>query len=297
MHRDTSKAARDTQEESEPELRLPQIRSRTAISLRTETHTPEIVARFGLLEDKRFITCLDLELTCWGPSNPAQNPPLAQEIIEVGFVVVKADDPTSMEKSVALIIKPTTNPVLSDYCKALTGITQEEVDKAPTLPEAWSTLAELLPPETDYIWANWGTDSAALQEEIAIKTGETQLSFDPRYLNVAHCARTAFGKKLGGLNKALEKFGIAQEQPAHRALPDAISLQRVLCHLELTPTDAMVSGGKTYRERLERIKAQLVQKISSRHRIEPDFAEQLLELVNWDGNRARNIISLFHSQK
>jgi len=82
----------------------------------------------------RFVLALDLEATCDAPKSPQP-----QEVIEVGAVLLDgrrgcrpAETPLAEFHS---HVRPTIRPKLSDFCVDFTGVTQEQVDMAPTLDE------------------------------------------------------------------------------------------------------------------------------------------------------------------
>ena len=50
-----------------------------------------------------------------------------KEVIQIGALKVSFPD-FEVKDSLKIYIKPQKNPVLSDYCKRLTGITQAEID-------------------------------------------------------------------------------------------------------------------------------------------------------------------------
>ena len=103
--------------------------------------------------------------------------------------------------------------------------------------------------------------------------------------------RARYPKK-GGIKTALDALGIKQEEPAHRALPDAISSVKVLKELELTPLDAMVSNDKSLRDRVEQAKKDCAAKLAKRYSIDVSKAEELLRVVHWDFTAARKVIKI-----
>lgn len=78
---------------------------------------------------KRFVL-FDLECTTWegaaarGWSGPGEH----REVIQMGATLTDTERFTEQFHSKCLV-RPRINPVLSDYCKNLTGITQEELDQ------------------------------------------------------------------------------------------------------------------------------------------------------------------------
>ena len=67
------------------------------------------------------VVIVDLEATCLRE----RKPDFISEIIEIG--AVKIDDDKIIEE-MSLFVKPTINPILSDFCTELTSISQEDVD-------------------------------------------------------------------------------------------------------------------------------------------------------------------------
>ncbi|KAG6821163.1 hypothetical protein H0H93_005383 [Arthromyces matolae] len=78
---------------------------------------------------------LDIEATCWKGTDFS----FPNEIIEFPVCLMRWKDKTSDLKASQLeviaefrsFVRPTWQPILSDFCTELTGITQEQVDEAP----------------------------------------------------------------------------------------------------------------------------------------------------------------------
>jgi 3'-5' exoribonuclease 1 len=93
----------------------------------------------------------DLEATCW------ENPPpdYIQEIIEIGAFKINAFG--EIRGKFNRFIKPAQHPVLSSFCKQLTGITQEDVNRAKnyqTVIEEFIDWGRI--EEEDYMLCSWG---------------------------------------------------------------------------------------------------------------------------------------------
>ena len=74
-----------------------------------------------------FNFILDFEATC-----EEKNPPgYPHEIIEFPAVLVSAKEKRSIDVFHSFV-RPTINPILSEFCRNLTGISQETVDNAET---------------------------------------------------------------------------------------------------------------------------------------------------------------------
>ena len=82
---------------------------------------------------------IDLEATCCKERIITRE---AMEIIEIGAVVVNARTLDVVDEYTTFI-KPILNPTLTDFCKTLTTITQDDVDNAIGYKEAIKHLAKL----------------------------------------------------------------------------------------------------------------------------------------------------------
>ena len=76
----------------------------------------------------QYLAVLDFEATCWKNSND-------HEIIEFPTVIIDLDKKEVVDK-IQIFVRPVKNPCLSEFCKELTGIKQEWVDKGIDLEEA-----------------------------------------------------------------------------------------------------------------------------------------------------------------
>src|SRR5437588_596043 len=92
----------------------------------------------------------DLEATCWEGRDQRQN-----ETIEIG--ALKINEKKEIISEFASFIKPLTHPVLSDFCKKLTSIKQEDVDKAPAFNEVIEKFKNWIEHDSsDYLLCSWG---------------------------------------------------------------------------------------------------------------------------------------------
>lgn len=73
---------------------------------------------------------LDLEATCWKQGMPRAK----METIEFGSVKLNLET-LQVEDEFAMFVRPTLEPELSDFCKELTAIRQQDVDNAALFPE------------------------------------------------------------------------------------------------------------------------------------------------------------------
>lgn len=80
----------------------------------------------------KYAICIDFEATCF--DSPAHKKRKIQEIIEFPAVLVDLVTGEILGEF-HRYVRPVETPILSDYCKNLTGISQETVDGANILQE------------------------------------------------------------------------------------------------------------------------------------------------------------------
>ncbi len=166
---------------------------------------------------------LDLEATC------EENVPWREygsEVIEIGAVSKEGDEACFM-------IKPVKNPILSEFCKKLTTITQAQVEAEDALLfvealDAFKGWAEFVSekPAAQIIWGSWGFYDLNILEENC-RTHGIQLPFDRlNHRNVKLEVLPMIGLKSGGIDQALKKLGILFEGTHHRGIDDARMIKR-----------------------------------------------------------------------
>ncbi|CAF0982953.1 unnamed protein product [Adineta ricciae] len=87
----------------------------------------------------QFLAVIDFEATC--VARPLD--PYIQEIIEFPIVLMGVNQ-QSVTDTFHSYCRPVLQPILSDYCKQLTGITQEQVNHAPTFTEVFANVEKWL---------------------------------------------------------------------------------------------------------------------------------------------------------
>ncbi|MEQ1565481.1 MAG: 3'-5' exonuclease [Myxococcota bacterium] len=184
---------------------------------------------------------VDLEGTCWVPE---EHPTLAAdqrnecEVIEIGAVRVDPIDGSPMSEFSSLV-RPRRHPTLSPFCRRLTGITQQDVDGAPTFAEAYEAFVSWAEGDEGLVLASWGAwDDRQLRRD----AGRWGLP-EPRWqgLNVKRLfARRAQGSNAPrggwmGLKAAVDHLGGTFTGAAHRGLDDARNVAWVLQRLRTDP--------------------------------------------------------------
>ncbi|MEU3749001.1 MULTISPECIES: 3'-5' exonuclease [Streptomyces] len=97
-----------------------------------------------------LLNIIDVEATCWDGQPP---PGSVNEIIEIGLTVV--DLPARRRVSRHRILVRPARSTVSDFCTALTGLTQAEVDQGVTFAEACRILSDEYEAGVRP-WASWG---------------------------------------------------------------------------------------------------------------------------------------------
>jgi inhibitor of KinA sporulation pathway (predicted exonuclease) len=200
------------------------------------------------------ICVMDLEATCWCDKQPPGSPAGPNEIIEIGAVMV-AMNGLKVEGEFNAFVKPVQNPTLSDFCKELTHITQEDVDRAGGFVAVHEKLVTWLGVcgVGSILLASQGLyDYRQLLKDCTYHG--VPFPFRGDHMNLKELVAFKMGwKKRGcGQKKALDRMGIPIEGAPHRAINDAKMatkmLQRV-CYLGeegewYRPTAADVMRGK-----------------------------------------------------
>ncbi|MCB0660594.1 MAG: exonuclease domain-containing protein [Saprospiraceae bacterium] len=164
----------------------------------------------------------DLEASCW-----LGRPPKGQnEIIEIG--AVKVDQFQQVVSVFNKFVKPTVNPILSEFCKKLTSISQEDVDRSKTFPlviEDFMDWADI--EHEDYLLISWGKyDKAQLMLDCTLHHIDTE--WLDKHINLKSAYRHL--RKLKdepGLKKAVKMEGFEFSGIHHRAISDAENLAKI----------------------------------------------------------------------
>ena len=105
----------------------------------------------AVVAGERRIVVVDVEATCWKKGVFSRQ----KETIEIGAVRLLLDRDPSTWPEFQTFVRPRRYPRLSSFCRELTGITQEDVDGAPTFPEALRLFLDWLQPFERVVLATW----------------------------------------------------------------------------------------------------------------------------------------------
>ncbi|WP_027001611.1 3'-5' exonuclease [Hugenholtzia roseola] len=164
---------------------------------------------------------VDLEATCW-----QQNPEADNEIIEIGAVLIDAHGQPKGEFQ--RFVRPILAPKLSDFCKKLTSIRQEEVENAPffweVLPAFQNWIASF---GQDYVLCSWGFyDKKQFEKDCILHHQNTDwlsphISIKHQYAKIKGLPRAI------GMSKALDLEGFTLEGTHHRGIDDARNIAKI----------------------------------------------------------------------
>jgi len=160
---------------------------------------------------------VDLEATC---DNKITN--MVHEIIEIG--AVKINENGELIETYDEFVKPAINPVMSEFCRNLTGIEQFRIDKADTFPKVIEKFKKWL--NEDYFLCSWGhydkkqfINDCKLHE-IDSEWAEKHISIKHEYAKINKC-------KPCGMSKALEREHITLTGTHHRGIDDAKNIAKI----------------------------------------------------------------------
>ncbi len=163
----------------------------------------------------------DLEASCW----LGRPPHGLNEVIEIG--AVKVNDYNEVVSIFSKFIKPTVNPILSDFCKRLTSISQEDVDKTRTFPFIIQDFMDWIGIEEDFVLISWGKyDKQQLIQDCELHKLETEWLEYHFNLKPAYRALKDL-KDEPGLKKAVKLEGFEFTGIHHRAISDAENTAKI----------------------------------------------------------------------
>lgn len=191
---------------------------------------------------KKLLVVIDFEATCdEGPDQPGVGGKGTveprSEIIEIGAAMLSlpslewAQAELETQRTFQTFVKPKNNGTLSAFCKNLTHIGQEDVDNAPSFPDAnikmfaWMTRFGMM---DDILFCSWGRYDMS-QMKLDCELNQAPYVFDNAHLNAKTYACAVFNTgRVRGLKRVLAKVGMPFEGTPHRAVSDALMTAKLL---------------------------------------------------------------------
>jgi inhibitor of KinA sporulation pathway (predicted exonuclease) len=163
---------------------------------------------------------LDLEATCWEQKGHGNK----NEIIEIGALCINDDG--KIESEFSEFIKPTLNPILSDFCKSLTSIKQEDVDYADKFDKVIERFKSWIG-DNDYVLCSWGFyDKTQFESDCNIHKLDTK--WLRNHISLKHQYTGIKGlKKHIGMSGALALEKLMLEGTHHRGIDDARNIAKI----------------------------------------------------------------------
>ena len=172
---------------------------------------------------------VDLEATC---CDQGVVPRYEMEIIEIGAVMVAAPNYDVID-AFETFIRPVRYPQLTDFCKQLTTISQQDVDTAPGFADAIQAFKQWLHPYAPVNFCSWGDyDYKQFQQDCAFHDLLMPFSCKRRNLKKEFANHFALRKR-PGMADALRHLGLPLEGTHHRGIDDARNIARIFRCMEM----------------------------------------------------------------
>lgn len=162
---------------------------------------------------------VDLEATCLENKTPE----FISEIIEIG--AVKVNEVGEIIDTFECFVKPTINPILSDFCKTLTSITQKNVDTGLERKTALNNFIDFC--GKDCTLLSWGGyDKNQLNKELRkcklpTYITDNHVNLKEKFANILSLPKQC------GMAKALNIAKIKLTGTHHRGIDDAKNITKI----------------------------------------------------------------------
>lgn len=171
-----------------------------------------------------MLVLIDLEATCARYKEYG----FVSEIIEIGAIKF---DPKKKEiiDRYQTFIRPKINPILSDFCRELTTITQEQVESAHYFDTEYNRFIKWYGNKDKNLFCSWGyydkrmIEQACEREGIGSRLGGDHWNVKKFYQEIT--GQTSSGV---GLSKAVRQCGLSFVGTPHRAISDAENIAEIL---------------------------------------------------------------------
>jgi ERI1 exoribonuclease 3 len=178
-----------------------------------------------------YVCILDFEATCWKNSND-------HEIIEFPSILLKWETDKITEVSrIQLFVKPKSHPIVSKFCRELTGITQEQVNAGIDLKSALDTHKEWIKKHckinevTIVTCGHWDLRTM-LQKDL--KNNGLVLDSDSiykRFVNIKDLHLKITNERARGMLSMLDYFELDLEGRHHSGIDDCHNISRIFIKL------------------------------------------------------------------
>ncbi len=175
------------------------------------------------------ILVVDLEATCCDLKSIPRH---QMETIEIGAVIVESETLAIVDEF-QTFVKPNRHPILTDFCRQLTSITQAQVDTAPTFPDAINLWQPWLKQFDRTIFGSWGDyDRKQFQQDGKRHQIDLPYPISTNHINLKE--QFSIAQKLNrrySMAKALNLAGVELIGTHHRGIDDARNISKLLPHI------------------------------------------------------------------
>ena len=180
-----------------------------------------------------YVCVLDFEATCWDGSKE-------HEIIEFPSVLWRWSKKKELEfvDEIQIFVKPSHNPIVSEFCHNLTGITQEQVDNGIALKEALKQhhhwLCENVLDSGTVVFVTCGDWDlmTMLPKDLSANNLSYPSPVYRKYLNVKRAfSNITQTKKSLGMLKMLKALNLELEGRHHSGIDDCRNISKIFLKL------------------------------------------------------------------
>lgn len=168
----------------------------------------------------RFLV-VDLEATCWQEDSDLSR----MEIIEIGAVML-ASKTGPVGSEFDSFVRPIKQPLLSDFCRQLTGIEQKWIESAKTFPVVFAQFTDWAG-SSPYAFCSWGNYDRKLFEVEFLRHDIQRPASFSCHINLKRAFAEFKGIKPCGMKRALQLSGLPLKGSHHRAIDDAKNIARL----------------------------------------------------------------------
>jgi len=175
-----------------------------------------------------YLIILDFEATCDEPINPDP-----QEIVEFPSIVYNLKK-NKIEDSFESFVKPIYNPILTDYCKNLTTITQNQVNTSKTFSEVYTNYLQWVSKYKSekaviLTYGDWDLRKC-LTKQLEVSGCERDSIFN-RWINLKKITTKFLGKS-SSFEDLTNSLNIQREGILHRGIDDCRNILTVVKYLD-----------------------------------------------------------------
>jgi len=175
----------------------------------------------------KYFLIVDLEATCCNKNTITRN---QMEIIEIGAVMLDSETLLKVDEF-TIFIKPIRHPILTDFCKDLTSITQKDIDTSLKFPESIKIFKKWLYQYDNFLFCSWGDyDKKQLDQDC--KHHYVPNPIGAEHINIKKLfSKSQNLKKKYGMAGALKLSKIKLEGFHHRGIDDARNMANLMPYI------------------------------------------------------------------